>query len=223
MRRTLAIYLASTLPAAVLMAALAQPALAQQSNEDRLREALKRQTAEFRALQDGQAALQAQIGDLTKQRDALQQQLDQVKAQLAAKPAAPAAPVVDEAELAKLKEQLEAAHKENAGLQAALVKWQAAYKEAAALAQAKDAEAKRLDAALKQTTARLGECRVSNTKLAGIAHDILHLYESQSFRSLLLDSYMPLVAMKRAELENMVQDFDDKIYDTKLPATKSTP
>lgn len=202
-----------------LFALLALPALAQPTNEDRLREALKRQTADLRALQDGQAALTAQIGELTRQRDALQQQLDAAKAQLAAKPAAPAAPApapVDDAELAKLRDALAAAQKDNAELQAALAKWQGAYREAAALAQAKDAEAKRLDASLKATVGTLGVCKQSNAKLIATARDILHLYETQDFRSLLLKSYEPLLGLKRVELDNMVQDYEDKIADTRF-------
>ncbi len=205
MRRVLVLVLA----AFTLVAGAAQ---AQTTNEDRLREALKRQTADLRAAQDSQAGLQAQIGDLTKQRDAVQQALDQAKAEIAAK----AAPAVDEAQLKQLQDERDALRKDNAALQTALAKWQSAYQEAAGVAQAKDAEAKKLDAALKGATTRLGACTTANGKLIATAHDILHMYESQDFRSLLLKSYEPLLGLKRAELENMVQDYEDKIYDAKL-------
>lgn len=190
---------------------LSGAAHAQQSNEDRLREALKRQTAELRAVQDAQAGLQAQIDDLTKQREALQQALVLAKSQPAAPAPAPAPAPVDDAALAKLQASLDAARKDNAELQAALAKWQAAYKDAASLAQTKDAEAKRLDAALKTSAQTLDGCKQINAKLIATARDTLHLYETQSFRALLVDSYEPLLGLKRVELDNLVQDYDDRI------------
>lgn len=215
----------AALPVLALLAAFAQPAHAQQTNEDRLRDALKRQMSDLRAAQDSQAALQAQVSDLTKQRDALQQQLDQAKAQLAAKvaPVAKAPPPPDDAELKKLHDDLDAAHKDNADLQAALVKWQSAYKDAAALAQSRDAEAKRLDAAFKDASGKLDTCKAANTKLIATAKDILHLYETEDFRSLLVKSYEPILGLARTRLENTVQDYEDKIYDGKYTGGKTTP
>ncbi len=64
-------------------------------------------------------------------------------------------------------------------------------------------------------------CRSLNTRLLTVAHDILHLYESQSFRALLVRSYEPLLGLWRVELENLVQDMDEKIRDLEcLPETK---
>jgi chromosome segregation ATPase len=219
MRRRLAA-LPSWLALALALLLHAAPALAQASIEDRLREAVKKLTADLRATQDAQAGLKAQIDDLTKQRDAVQAQLDQAKAQLAQPAAAPA----DTAALAKLQADLAAARQDNAALRTALAKWQAAYKEAATLAQARDADAKRLDATLKTTTQTLGACKQANGKLIVTARGILHLYETQDFRSLLLKSYEPLLGIKRTELENLVQDYDDRILDAKLPAgVRSAP
>lgn len=50
-----------------------------------------------------------------------------------------------------------------------------------------------------------------NTRLIAVANDILHLYRTQSFRSLLLGSYEPLLGFKQVQLENTVQDYEDKI------------
>jgi chromosome segregation ATPase len=64
------------------------------------------------------------------------------------------------------------------------------------------------DAIAAQTTA----CQAQNQKLAATAEDILHLYQTQSFRSILLGSYEPILGLDRVKLENIVQDYDDKIY-----------
>lgn len=62
----------------------------------------------------------------------------------------------------------------------------------------------------------LAACRAANAKLLQIGHDILHLYETQSFRSLLLRSYEPALGLYRVELENMVQDTEDKLRENEV-------
>src|SRR5271156_4178964 len=106
------------LPVLLLLLAVGH-AQAQSTTEDRLRDAVKKLTGDLRATQDALAPLQAQLDAMTKQRDALQTQLDAAKAQLAQ---VPATPVVDEEQVKKLQAELEAAHKDNAALQAALAK-----------------------------------------------------------------------------------------------------
>ena len=187
---------------------------AQTSTEDRLREAVKKLTADLRAAQDALGPLQQKLDEATRQRDALQPQLDAATADLAQQTAAAQQ---DDAQIRKLQADLAAARKEDGALQAALAKWQAAYKEAAGIAQAKDAEARRLDADLKITLETLEASKQANTKLVAAARDILHLYETQSFRTLVVESYEPLLGLKRTQLENMVQDYDDRIEAGRLP------
>lgn len=54
-------------------------------------------------------------------------------------------------------------------------------------------------------------CRAANVKLLALAHDILHLYETESFQSLLVRSYEPILGLYRVQLENLVQDRDDQL------------
>lgn len=194
----------------VLVLSLANAARAQESNEDRLREAYKKITADFRALQDSQAQLRAQLEQMTQARDAALAEVAQLKA--APQPAA--GPSADEVQQAmdKLKAQVDALKRENTGLQAALTKWQAAYQQAAQLAQERDAEAKKLTVSVRDAVKTLDACKESDAKLAALAREILHLYETQDFRALLWKSYEPILGMKRVELENMIQDYDDRIY-----------
>lgn len=184
------------------------PAGAQTSNEDRLRDALKRTLADFRALQDGQASLQAQLADATKQRDALQQLLDQARAELANAKAMPAA---DPAALKAAHDEATQARLDAQGLRTALAKWEAAYKDAASAAQAKDAELKRSEEIRQAAAEKLGLCKQSNDRLIVVSREILHLYQTQGFRALVLGSYEPLLGLKRVELENLIQDYEDRI------------
>lgn len=183
------------------------PVRAQDSTgEARLREALRQTTIQLRALQDSQAALAAQLDQAKRERDALKQQLDAAKS-------APSAP---DPQVAQLRDAVTALQQQNAALQQGLQKWQAAYQQAADLARSKDAESRRLDAELRQRSSALTACTEANGKLIAVANDILHLYHTQSFRSLLLGSYEPLLGFKKVELENLVHDYEDKIADQQL-------
>ncbi len=100
-------------------------------------------------------------------------------------------------------------------MQAGLKQWQDAYQKAADVARAKDADSKAATARDADAERKLAICTTANTKLEGVANDILHLYQSQSFRAVLLGSYEPLLGLKKVELENTIQDYEDKILDQK--------
>jgi chromosome segregation ATPase len=190
------------------------PALAQDSPEARLRDLLRRTTTELRAAQDSQASLQALL-DQEKQKTAtLQKKIDDLTADEAARQQASAE------DAARIRA---AAQAQVTALQASLKQWQDAYQKAAELARAKDAEGKSIAARATESQQQLDICSSANTRLIAVAGDILHLYQTQSFRSLLLGSYEPLLGLKKVELENTVQDYEDKIADHKYsrgqPAT----
>jgi len=193
----------------------AAPARAQDASaEARLREALRNTTIELRALQDSQAALTAQLDQMKQERDALKQQLD----------AAKNAPPVADPQVAQLRDAVAALQQQNGALQTGLQKWQTGYQQAADLARAKDSESRQLSGQLTQQSSRLQACTAANGKLIAVANDILHLYRTQSFRSLLVGSYEPLLGFKKVELENLVQDYEDKIEDQRLqPAAPPAP
>jgi hypothetical protein len=218
------------------LAILATHAAAQSgSQEDRLRDALRKTTVDLRAAQDTQVALQASLDQAQKERDALQQQVVQLTAQIAQRPAepapaapAPATPPQPTAEEQQLRAAVDALKRQNADLAAGVKKWQAAYQQAASVAQAKDAESRQLAAANKIVEATLDVCTGKNTRLLAVANDILHLYRQQDFKSLLLMSYEPLLGYKKVELENIVQDNEDRVraqkyYPGEQPQVTQTP
>lgn len=182
---------------------------AQDSTEDRLRELLRRTAADLRAAQDGQAQLQASLDQEKQQNAALKKQIDDLLAAAAAKPA------ISKEQIDQMQSELQAAQAQVTALQTNLTQWQTAYNQAADLARAKDAESKTEGAHAAESQREAGVCSAANTKLITVANDILHLYQTQSFRSLLLSSYEPLLGLKKVELENLIQDYEDKIYDQK--------
>jgi septal ring factor EnvC (AmiA/AmiB activator) len=183
----------------------AQRTAAQESVEDRMRDALRQSVTEMRAAQDQAAQAQADLQKAQADKAALQTQLDAANARLAA------APAIKPAELEALKAQLQQAQQASNGLQQLNTKLQASLESAAAAAQAKDAQGRKDAAAIKATSTALEACKSANGQLINVSEDVLHLYESQSFHSLLLKSYEPVLGLWKVKLENIVQQYDDKI------------
>jgi len=200
---------------AVAAMVTAGPARAQ-SNEDRLRDALRQSVSQMRAAEDQAAQAQADLQKAQQDRAALQTQLDAATAKLAqAKPAAPPA------DLERLNAALAASQQQTASLQAALAKYQTAYQGLATQAQAQDRQGQMLSHGLQGQTQALESCKAENRELMKVAGDILHLYQTQDFRSLLIRSYEPLIGTAKVRLENLVQDYDDKIHNQEYVAPRA--
>jgi hypothetical protein len=92
-------------------------------------------------------------------------------------------------------------------------KLQVAYRQATDLARAKDTESRQASAGLTANTRALETCKATNRKLIDVSEQVLHLYETLSFRAILLKSYDPIIGTAKVALQNMVQEYDDKIQD----------
>ncbi len=186
------------------------------SNEDRLRDALRQAVSQMRAAQDQVGQAQADAARAQAAQQALQAQLDAANAKLAATvPAKPSAPAAD---VQGLQDALQQARAQNAALQQGLTKWQAAYNAAAQVARSKEAEGQQATARLGGETKAVATCKAENTKLIALGEEILTLYQSQSFRSILLRSYEPIIGSAKVTLENMVQKYDDELHDQEFVA-----
>jgi multidrug efflux pump subunit AcrA (membrane-fusion protein) len=185
---------------------VAAHAHAQESTEDRMRDALRQAVTEMRAAQDQAAQAQADLQKAQAEKADLQKQLDAAKA-------APPAPTVKPDVVASLQAQLKAAQAQLASGQQINAKLQGDVQGSLALARQKDSESRQLAAAQKAEGHPLDVCKATNAKLIDVSEGVLHLYESQSFRSILLKSYEPVLGLAKVKLENLVQDYDDKIQD----------
>jgi hypothetical protein len=199
----------------VILCLLSVGAAAQEaSTEDRLRDALRHVTADLRAAQDSQTTLQAALDQAQKQRDLLQQQVTQLNAQIAAQPAAQPTPQPAQPDQ-QFRDMVETMKKQNAALQDGLAHWQAAYQQAATLAQTKDAQGRQSAATASTAQRTLDVCETKNSKLLAVANNILHMYDTRKFRSLASGSWDSVLGFKKVELENIVQDNEDRILDQK--------
>jgi chromosome segregation ATPase len=202
-----------TSAALAALAAFPLGASAQSEQEARLREALRRATTELRGLQDAQARLQAEATAARAGREAMEAELTTARARIAELEAQqPTGPSPEaEAEMERLRAAARAAAEQNAAFQAVLGRWQAAANEAANVARQKEAERAATEVALTRARAALDAAEAKNTQLFRAANDILRLYETPEFRSLVTRSGEPLLGFWRVRLENIVQEHEDKI------------
>ena len=66
-------------------------------------------------------------------------------------------------------------------------------------------------------------CQAKNTRLIAVAQDILHLYQTPHFRSLERGNWDAVLGCKRVELENIVQDNEDRILDQRCYPGEQPP
>jgi colicin import membrane protein len=176
----------------------------QSDAETRLRAALKTASARIRELEEQNATLTAKQADADREKQTLTQKAAE-----------------DDKTLAELHKQTDA---DKAALDAAaatqhqqqdnIAKWQASYDEAADKARMRDTDAKQLDTVLSQMRPRLQSCEAKNAALYKIGEDVLDLYDKKDFFDIVTGE--PVTKLKRVELENTMQDYEDKMRDNKV-------
>jgi hypothetical protein len=172
--------------------------------EARLRAALKTATARIRELEDQNAQLQA------KQSAAERDRLEFTQKAAAA-----------DKELAELRKQGEAdkaALDQAAAMEksqgASIAKLQEVYDKTSQALTSRDADAKRLDAVVARLRPQLQSCEAKNARLYKIGEEVLDLYDKQDVFD--LASREPITKIKRVEIENAIQDYEDKMRDNKI-------
>jgi len=191
--------------AVLALVALAGPARADDNGpEARLRAALKTATMRIRELEDQNAQLQA------KQSAAERDRLEFTQKAAAA-----------DKELGELRKQGEtdkAALDQAAATQksqgASIAKLQDVYGKTSQALSTRDADAKRLDAVVGKLRPQLQSCEAKNAQLYKIGEEVLDLYDKQDIFD--LASREPVTKLKRVEIENAMQDYEDKMRDNTI-------
>lgn len=173
-----------------------------QSDTDRLREALRAATAQTRSLEDQRTALQARIATAERDATALKAQIDIAKAEV---------------------RQIEKQHRDAveefnqrlAQRDETLEKWKSAYEEAATVARSKDAERAKFEGEATAFKASTKSCQAKNVQLVKVGRELLRRYEGVSFGDMVVTSE-PLIGVRRVEIQNLLQDYGDKILDQKV-------
>ncbi|HEX4080438.1 MAG TPA: hypothetical protein VHX61_16370 [Rhizomicrobium sp.] len=175
-----------------------------QTLEDRLRDQLRATMNQVQQLQDQQATLEAEKTQAEKERD-------QLKAQLAAAQAKPVHTGPSAAELQK-----------EAELEVDVEKYKEASAQAATGAQQVQADRDKAQTGLADAQKQLGICEDKNAQLLKTGNDILDAYQKFDLGDA-IGANEPFIGIKRVELENEAQGFDDRLYEGKFNPKAKQP
>lgn len=222
MRRNLLI----TLPW-LLISVVGGPALraADQANspEERLRGMLRSTMLQLRDAQNQVATLQSAQTENDKEKKALSDRLDELTKQAAADKDSSTKTIADlnakvadqNAFLTQLKDALE--------------KWQATYNQAVTVANTKEAQRAKLESQVIVLQRRIDDAETKNLALYQIGKEVLGRYEKFGLGTA-ITAREPFVGITRVKLENLVQDYSDKLNDQTIrsgkmqsPATTGSP
>ena len=191
-----------TLSAVMLLVAIAGSDARADADTDRLREALRSATAQTRALEDQRTALQAKVAEFDREKAAMVAQITAAKAQVKE------IEKTNREAVAEFNERLEDRNQ-------TLEKWKSAYEEAATVARAKDAERAKFEGQAASFKASTKSCMAKNALLTKVGRELLHRYEGVSFGDMVVINE-PLVGARRVQVQNLLQDFDDKLLEQKV-------
>ncbi|HVU24584.1 MAG TPA: phage major capsid protein [Opitutus sp.] len=201
---------ARLLAAAFLLGSFCAPAArADEASEAKLREALRNVTLQLRTAESDRAAQQNANAALTDDNKALTAKLEAVKKDFADERTATDKTIAD------LKKQLAARESDLAQAKETGEKWEASQKEAAALATGKEAERAKLEQKNLELARLLADREAKNLALFQTANEILTRYEKFSLGEALA-AREPFVGRTRTKLENLVQDYEDKLNDQRV-------
>lgn len=196
-----ALFLCSVLPAAWLGAAEpANPEL------DRMRAALRDTTQQLRSSQADLAGLQGTQAALAEEKKTLADKFDALKKQIVADR------TVSDKTVATLNAEVAEQKAAVARLTEALDKSKAVGAKAAEAARAAEAEVARLKSEAIVQDRRVADLQSKNLALYLTGNEILTRYEEFSFGNA-LKAKEPFVGLSRTKLENLVQDYQDKLLD----------
>jgi predicted RNase H-like nuclease (RuvC/YqgF family) len=191
-----------TLSATLLLIAMSGSGARADADTDRLREALRSATAQARALEDQRTALQAKVAEFDREKAAMIAQITAAKAQVRE------IEKTNREAVAEFNERLEDRNQ-------TLEKWKSAYEEAATVARAKDAERARFEGQAASFKASTKSCMAKNALLTKVGRELLHRYEGVSFGDMVVINE-PLVGARRVEVQNLLQDYDDRLLEQKV-------
>jgi len=193
----------------VCIAMACPPARADSAGETRLREALRSTTSQLRSLEDERAKWQVKEGELQKD-------LEVLRKQLATRPAAAKGGDRKVAELdRRLAEQTEATSAlktANGKLTESLAQCENTARDASDTARSKEDERIQLAKQVSSLTERLSAAGTKNARMYNIGKELVDWVSNINVES----AVEPLVGVKRVELENAAQDYEDKLLEQKV-------
>ena len=177
--------------------------------EVKLREGLKNTMLQLRAVQTEKAALEASKAELEAKVAALTEQVETMGKQLASDKE------TSDKRVADLTERLVTRGNEAMHFQQDLDKSNAAYKQAADLAAKKESERAKLASEKIVLERKVADQQVKNAAMFKIGTEVLDRYAKFGLGTA-VTAREPFVGLTRVKLQNLVQDYGDKLVDQKI-------
>jgi len=177
--------------------------------ELRLRETLKNTLLQLRASESEKSTLLAEKTTLTADKTNLESRVTAFTKQ------AIADKETNDSLVANLNTQAQQRDKEIVTLRESLVKWKAAYTKTAATGSASETERTKLAARVVVLDRIVADHRTKNAEMYQLGTDILNRYEKFGLGTA-LTAREPFVGLTRVKFENLIQDYSDKLSDSKI-------
>jgi septal ring factor EnvC (AmiA/AmiB activator) len=186
------------------------------SPEEKLRGMLRSAMLQLRETQNQLAALQTAKAESDKEKQALNDRLDALTKQSADDKATSAKTIAD------LNTKITDQNTQLGQYKDALEKWQQGYKQAVELATTKEAQRAKLASQVIVLRRRAEEDERKNAELYRLGKEILNRYEKFGLGTA-LTAREPFVGVTRVKLENLVQDYSDKLTDQQIKPPAASP
>ena len=181
------------------------PGSGRAADDAKVKEMLRALTVRLRAAEEGQATAEGDKAQLEQEKQALTGQTDSLTKEVAA----------DKATIADLTSKTAAQDTSINQLKDSLAKWKVAYEQIVAGAQKLKAERDKAVSGEIIAQREASDREMKNGELYRVANEILTRYEKFGLGDALA-AREPFVGLTRTKLENLVQDYSDKIADAQV-------
>lgn len=193
----------------LLLSGSVQGAEQPNSAETRLREQLRNTLLQLRTIQGERDGLNAAKAQLEQEKKTLSEQIETVTKQSAADKTA------SDKTIAEMDAKAAQQSNEIAQLKESLEKWKKGYNEATELARTKEAERAKLAMQKIELERKVADQQTKNLEMFKIGNEVLTRYEKFGLGTA-LTAREPFVGITRVKLQNLVQDYKDKLADQRI-------
>jgi chromosome segregation ATPase len=186
------------------------------SPEERLRGLLRSTMLQLRDAQNQVATLQTAQTESEKEKKALSDRVDELTKQAAADKDSSTKTIAD------LNTKVADQNTFISQLKDALEKWKATYNQAVTVANTKEAQRARLESQVIVLQRRIDDAETKNLALYKIGKEVLGRYQKFGLGTA-ITAREPFVGITRVKLENLVQDYSDKLNDQTIKSGDSQP
>lgn len=186
------------------------------SPEERLRGLLRSTMLQLRDAQNQVATLQTAQTESEKEKKALSDRVDELTKQAAADKDSSTKTIAD------LNTKVADQNTFISQLKDALEKWKATYNQAVTVANTKEAQRARLESQVIVLQRRIDDAETKNLALYNIGKEVLGRYQKFGLGTA-ITAREPFVGITRVKLENLVQDYSDKLNDQTIKSGDSQP